>query len=225
MALYDYKEDEEPKSKINKFDKIVLFLVTINCIYIYFTDNNTNPILFLILLLTLYFLIKMRKKIIVYIKQKRKISVLQENFLHGYLIIDSNIWMEPKYDDFFETLKQACKNSNYKMELLGVQFDEIVNIKKRTDYGKGKNKRARIAISRIENFQNEGILNISKITLDSKSYAYADPYIVKIIIEKAKNGHKCIFLSEDKELKVRVRQFLTNKIEDKNWEIIDMDKF
>jgi len=224
MSLYNYEEDKKTKLKISKFDKTVLVLGIVFLVYIYFSDNNTSSILFLVLLIMIYGLVKMRKKIISYIKQKRKISVLQEKILHGYLIIDSNIWMEPKYDNFFEILRQACKNSKYKIELLGVQFDEIVNIKKNTEYKKSKNRKARIAINRIEKFQDEEILNISKITLDSKKYAYADPFIVKIIIERAKKGSKCIFLSKDKELKVRVRQFLINKIEDKNWEIVDMDK-
>lgn len=144
-------------------------------------------------------------------------------YLTSCLVIDSNIWMNEEYDDFFVVMELSCRKYGYKLILFCPQFDEISNIKKKVGYGESKNSRARLAINRIEHFQISGLLNVRPITIDSQKGAYADPIIVKIINLRAKAGDRCCFISDDKELRVRVRQHLLDNSENKTWEIVGID--
>lgn len=141
--------------------------------------------------------------------------------LRQCIVIDSNIWMNENYEDFFSVLNWACRKQGYVLALFGPQFDEITNIKKNTAFGEDKNKRARLAINRIETFQKQNMLNIHPVTLDSKPGAYADPLIVKLLASQAKQGIDCTFISDDKELRIRVRQHLSDQATGK-WEIVEM---
>ncbi len=143
-------------------------------------------------------------------------------FLTPCLVIDSNIWMNEGYNSFFLLLDYACAAHKYKLSLFGVQFDEISNIKKKSKYGKGKGASARLAINRIEEFQKQNKLNISPIAVDASPGAYADPVIIKILVAQAKKGIACTFISDDKELRIRVRQHLTD-LGVSNWSIVEMD--
>jgi len=144
------------------------------------------------------------------------------NILTECLVIDSNIWMNDKYDNFFDVLRYVCKEQDYKMKLFGPQFDEIVNIKKKTEYGEEKNKRSRIAINRIEKYQKENLLDITPVSIDAKHDAYADPLIVKFLKSEVGKGVESTFISNDIELRIRVRQHLKD-INDTNWKIVEMD--
>ena len=124
------------------------------------------------------------------------------------LIIDSNIWMTPTYDVFFAALKYACKESQYTISLLCPQFDEIANVKNSTTFGTERNQAARLAIGRIEDFQKSGILTIKDISVNAKPGSYADPVIVRLLAAEAASGTLCTFISDDKELRIRVRAAL-----------------
>jgi len=173
-------------------------------------------------------------RIISYFEAKAKIQLIDklrldantsikdfENYLQQFLVIDSNIWMNENYDSFFLLLGVACNNQNCKLILYGPQFDEISNIKKNSTFGKGKNKSARIAINRIEEFQKNNRLKIEPVTIDAQRGAYADPMLVKLITKKSREGHQCTFISDDIELRVRIRQHLVDHSK-ATWEIVEL---
>ncbi|AHF93944.1 hypothetical protein OPIT5_01230 [Opitutaceae bacterium TAV5] len=137
-------------------------------------------------------------------------------------IIDSNIWMNEDYDSFFVFLKEWCENCKHSIVLFGEQFDEISNIKKGTVYREDRNRRSRLAINRIEYFQKLSLLNITPISMDAKIGAYADPVIVKIITSEARKGNQCTFISDDKELRIRVREHLKMYAKNK-WNIVEIE--
>lgn len=132
-------------------------------------------------------------------------------FLAAFFIIDSNIWMNEQYDAFFAALLHLLKSQHKTMLLYGPQFDEICNIKKNTDFGQARNRRARCAINRVEDFQKEGVLTIKPINIDAQERAYADPLIIKLLLANARQGNAVAFVSDDKELRVRARQLLQEK--------------
>ena len=128
--------------------------------------------------------------------------------LTGCLVVDSNIWMNEGYDDFFRVLRRCTKRASTELVLYGPQFDEMCNIKRTAGYGEDRNRRARIAISRIEAFQKENLLRVEPITINADKFAYADPPIVKLLITEAKAAKTLCFVSDDKELRIRVRENL-----------------
>ena len=143
--------------------------------------------------------------------------------LDDYLIIDSNIWMGNDYDNFFEVISEACYNYKRTLNIHGVQFDEIVNIKNKYKFETIKGKKARCAIGRIERLQKENCLEIRPITIDAKQDAYADPVLIKCLLDQAQNGVKTTLISNDKELCIRARQLLKNESA-QNWAVLDFDK-
>ena len=164
-------------------------------------------------------------------QKKRELAVKNEaervvekfsKYLTPCFIIDSNIWMNEDYESFFNLLIFLCRRHAYKLKLFGPQFDEISNIKKTSKYETAKNKRARLAISRIERFQKARCLSILPITIDAKPGAYADPLIVELITNQTRNGVECTFISDDKELRILVRQYLLDNSRAK-WKIVEID--
>ena len=129
-------------------------------------------------------------------------------FLSDHLVIDSNIWMHGDYDAFFQLLEKILRKANRKIIIYGVQFDEICNIKSSHEYGSQKSKRARLAINRIENFQKNEILKIETVSIKSERWAYADPVVLKLLISLSKESHSVVFISNDKELRIRARELV-----------------
>jgi hypothetical protein len=144
-----------------------------------------------------------------------------QDFLTACLVIDSNIWMSTKYKPFFVILEAAFKSKGYQIEMYSPQFDEIANLKN-TARDPEQSAMANIAIDRIEQFQKKGLLLIRPLhdasTMDSADSAV----IVQLLSENMNNGIRCTFFSEDKETRVRARQFLADS-QATNWEIIDIE--
>lgn len=138
-------------------------------------------------------------------------------------VIDSNIWMNEDYDSFFTLLEAVGRREGFVIDLYGPQFDEIANVKKATSYGEDRNKRSRLAINRVEHMQKQGRMTIKPVTVDAKRGAYADPLLVKLIDAQARAGKSCTFFSDDKELRVRVRQHLMDSRAEK-WQIVELDE-
>lgn len=162
-----------------------------------------------------------RDKEIEYAQQQLK---LFSNWLTPAMVIDSNIWMNERYESFFHCMKLSCILKKYKIELFGVQFDEISNIKKAASYGDPKNARARIAINRVEALQKVNLLRVVPISIDAKRGAYADPLIVTVLAQQSREGKRCTFFSDDKELRVRVRQHFSDYSE-ADWQIVEVETY
>ncbi|RMG03038.1 MAG: hypothetical protein D6741_02835 [Planctomycetota bacterium] len=131
---------------------------------------------------------------------------LMQDVLKGRLIIDSNIWMNEKYDAFFVVLEQVLVDTGRKIELYGPQFDEICNIKHRTNFNSAKGRRSRLALSRIEHFQKRRILSIRPIRIDRNRFAYADPLILRLLVCAPKNNMPTCLITDDRELRIRARE-------------------
>ena len=124
------------------------------------------------------------------------------------IVIDSNIWMKKEYQGLFECLHSLFAHQKRVLVLSATQFDEICNLKKKAEFGDESSKRARLAIERIEWFQSAGLLHIESVTIDASKGAYADPQIVKLLVAAAEEQRTIRLLSDDKELRVRVREHL-----------------
>jgi hypothetical protein len=116
--------------------------------------------------------------------------------------------MNEEYDLFFRVLGRCVREASTQLVLYGPQFDEICNIKLKSRYGDDRNQRARLAINRIEDFQKGDLLRIEPVTIDPNRSAYADPMIVKLLVADAKRVDRVCFISDDKELRIRVREHL-----------------
>lgn len=125
------------------------------------------------------------------------------------IIIDTNLWMDYEYENFFGGLLNILNRYDYILNLCGAQFDEICNIRKKPkddEQGLKANK----AIKRIEKYQVEKVLTINSISCHEKKDAYADPAILEYLIsEYPKNGGIAL-ITKDKGLRVRARQIFEN---------------
>lgn len=145
-------------------------------------------------------------------------------YLTPCVVIDTCIWMTEGYGLFFDTLDVLCRRANYRLMLFGPQFDEITSIKRLTAYEDRANVCARLAIDRIERLQKGGLLAITPVSIGTAPGADADPLIVELLSSQAERGVPCTFVSEDKELRIRVRQHLSNCAK-APWTIVEIDEF
>jgi hypothetical protein len=135
----------------------------------------------------------------------KAIEFIRDLTLVPALILDSNIWMNPGYDPLFQALEDCLKAAHSTLTLYGPQFDEICNVKRKTAYGTPSNRGARCALNRIERMQTSNRLKIEPLSIDAEFKVYADPLIVKLIVTQTKQGTAVAFLSDDMELRIRVR--------------------
>lgn len=124
-----------------------------------------------------------------------------ENF-KGFVLLDSNIWMGKNYDDLFDGLEVFLQKSKQAIKLLKVQFDEIVNLKD-LPYKEEKSQAARLALSRIEKFQKLKIVDIDKVGIIAQKKAYADPEILKLLLNPNNIFEKFHLIADDRELRIR----------------------
>jgi hypothetical protein len=144
-------------------------------------------------------------------------------YLTPCLLFDSNVWMHENYDALFDGLIQQFCVAGYVLVLPGFQFDEISGVKKRSDYDDPKGRRARIAISRVEVLQKSGYLRIANVTEDAKANVYADPLLLKMMLESASRGVASTFVANDIELRIRVREHLS-QVSETLWQVVGADE-
>lgn len=113
-----------------------------------------------------------------------------------------------QYDSkqLIDYILEFLKQSRLVIEMPNVQFDEIINLKN-LPFDNPKSKRARTALNRIEEFQKAKCLKIVPLKLDSVRGAYADPDIIRIFLQLKEKVNSMTFISNDRELRIRIRQF------------------
>ena len=155
---------------------------------------------------------------------KESMAFLRENLFLDLLIIDSNIWMNdtPQYNRFISIFPYLLKSFNTRYIFYGPQFEEICNIKKKSDYCESRNKRSRLAINRIDKLSKENLLSITPIKLELKNPGHVDPLLIKLLLMSAKKGQSTILLTDDNELRIRAREKL-KEYNIKNYRIFKMD--
>jgi len=144
------------------------------------------------------------------IERKLRVRELRQAISNGVaadmLIIDSNIWMNEHYDAFFALLTHLLQANNQRLLLVGSQFDEICNMKSACPIGDEKGRRARLALTRIEELQSSNLLRIDSMGLTSKRNAYADPLFLQLVEHCGKKRLRIAMITDDRELRVRARE-------------------
>lgn len=136
--------------------------------------------------------------------------------------IDSNIFittMNKGVDRFFSEF------SNYpdiKIIMPKEQYEEIYNLKNNTEKPNSE-VGARSAFRIIEKLFNSNNLNILDLEKECDKKAYADPIFIEKIIENLKDEKNVYFLTEDKDLQIRLKSKI--KSENLNEDNITISSF
>jgi hypothetical protein len=131
-------------------------------------------------------------------------NLLFEQFKNKKLYVDSNIFMaEPNkaIDRFFN---EFTAYDNIKITMPTEQYEEIYNLKKSDE--QSNSKAARDAFRRIEKLVDSKYIDILGLKdMPDDSSSYADPIFIKMITEDLKNEKPVYFITEDKDLKIRLK--------------------
>lgn len=136
--------------------------------------------------------------------------------------IDSNIFltrMNKAVDRLFNEL------SNYSDIIITMpkeQYEEIYNLKS-NDENPELSLAARNAFRTIEKLFDSNNLEILNLEDNNNKKAYADPVFIKDIINNLKKDEKVFFLTEDKDLRIRLKSKI--KTESLNEDNITVDSF
>lgn len=121
------------------------------------------------------------------------------------LLIDSNIWMNEKYDILLKVIYSYCKRNHSSILIPCHQLDEL----DRLTHSDVEEKRilARKALKTIEYFQLNGIIKTAgvqaRMQFDS---SYADPSFIEFFLKELQiNGFsESVFLTDDRALRIRL---------------------
>ena len=111
---------------------------------------------------------------------------------------DNNIFMNKKISYFLNSL-----SSKNKIIIPKEQYNELTRLKHSNN--KEKAYKARNAFKRIENLYDRGIAKIENLTNMHKDGFYADPIFIDMILQDIKNNIKVAFITEDRDLRLRLK--------------------
>jgi hypothetical protein len=148
-------------------------------------------------------------------KQLKKFQQQIEKLKNTKIIIDSNIYMNDKYNELFDFFIK------YQIQILmtPLQYDEIKNIKK-SDKDEKTKYAARNAMRIITKLSKKKVLKIINKNFESNEKAYADPEIFKYARNFAKK-HPVLVVTNDMDLINNLIHIPNNP----NIEVFDGDDF
>ncbi|WP_428023938.1 type II toxin-antitoxin system VapC family toxin [Arcobacter sp.] len=132
-----------------------------------------------------------------------------KRFKNDIVYFDSNIYMEKTFTPLFEYMisnPKSIKQLEFKLIMPEIQYQEIYNLKKSENDTKAYG--ARRAFYNIEKLQELELLVIEGLEVSSNKKAYADPEFIKCILNHIQNHENVIFLTEDRDLKIRLRNII-----------------
>jgi hypothetical protein len=148
-------------------------------------------------------------------------NILQKFLIDSHLLIDNNIWMENRHEQLLIYIRDQLTFHGKTLKMPNIAFNELIKLKDRK-YNDRKSHKARMALSRIEQFENHDCLEIVPLDYQANGPTYADPVLIKILLRKANNAHMFIcFITDDRELRIRCSQFLRKKT--KNYKVFSGD--
>lgn len=119
------------------------------------------------------------------------------------IYIDSNIFLQDS-EGVNRLFDELLKYSNISIIMPKEQYEEIYNLKKNESDIKSAN--ARNAFRRIEKLFDNYKLKIPGLNDKSvNSSTYADPVFIDLIIQDLKENQRVFFITEDKDLKIRLK--------------------
>jgi len=86
------------------------------------------------------------------------------------------------------------------------QFDEICNVKRKSEHGTSKSSGARCAIGRVKELQSSGIVETSSFTRETPNEeVHVDPLLIDSAVDHLRNGEHVVFITRDIELIIRLQ--------------------
>lgn len=139
------------------------------------------------------------------------LDFLRKEVLIKGLVLDSNIWMNKQYENFFAVLdwlggQGYGANPSRRLALPRFQFDEICLNKSSTEFGTPTNIAARIALKRIECLQTRRMISVDA-SFEAKR-EHRDPALLKLMCSMATAKTPICFISDDVEFRIRAREIL-----------------
>ena len=114
------------------------------------------------------------------------------------IYIDSNILMNEKSTSFLFSL-----NESNKIVVPKEQYNELYKLKNSED--KDIAHKARQAFRNLEELYDKKIAVIENLENSSQQDSYADPIFIKCILKDIKNNNKVVFVTEDRDLRLRLK--------------------
>jgi rRNA-processing protein FCF1 len=134
-----------------------------------------------------------------FLDDEEKYSYINAKFSEDEVIyIDSNIFMDEEAIYFLDSL-----NEKNKVIVPKEQYNELYKLKSSDD--KERAYRARSAFRKIEELYDKKIIKIEDLTNLHKEDSYADPVFIRLILEDIKKKIKVVFITEDRDLRLRLK--------------------
>ncbi len=142
-------------------------------------------------------------------------NLLFERLKNKTLYVDSNIFMAEPNDAIDRFFRELAQHENIKITMPTEQYEEIYKIKSNDG---DSAKAARDAFRRIEKLVDSKHIDIFELEITpNQSLSYADPIFIKMILEDLKNEKEVYFITEDKDLKIRLKSKIeAEKLNEKN---------
>ena len=141
------------------------------------------------------------------IQKRDNLKLYIELLCKNTLILDTCVWENAEnYSDFFDMLLQEAIKQEFKITILADIYTEISNHAHSDNAEKQAN--ARIAYRTIEKFIDAHCVSIEDAALQNdlkQAKVYADASIRKFAIESANKGYICTILTDDRDLRIRMK--------------------
>lgn len=137
------------------------------------------------------------------------ISFACDQIIKADTIIDSNIWMNDAYDDFFFLLGESCRRKGQPFSLFSSQLDRLFELRRAED--RDTCLGAQLAVKRIEAFQKADLLRIVPTARESAMSAASESPIIRLVFAAASKNRSVCFVTDDVERRIRVRKIMQDR--------------
>jgi len=134
-----------------------------------------------------------------FLDDEKKYSYINARFSENEVVyIDSNIFMDEEATYFLDSL-----NEKNKVIVPKEQYNELYKLKSSDDEQRAY--KARNAFRKIEELYDKKIIKIEDLSNLHKEDSYADPVFIRLILQDIKNNVKVAFITEDRDLRLRLK--------------------
>ncbi|MFN2260434.1 MAG: PIN domain-containing protein [Psychroflexus sp.] len=130
---------------------------------------------------------------------------IKNNLLGDYIILDSNIWMIARSEEYLlDFIFRFCADNKKVVSIPSFQLKEFQ--KPKNDDDRYLKKTAKV---RIEKFQDNGLV---KIEHHNQKFNYIDDSLLDVILNKKTVYSKISLITEDRELRIKAKALNTGNI-------------
>lgn len=138
---------------------------------------------------------------------QRYLKQLQQLLGHDHILLDTNIWMEPKCKAFIRMLAERRAQAGRRLRIIGPEYEEIARLCRAKS--SAKSSQARWAKKLVDELLERNELEFEEVSVDPIPKAYFDAVCQLVSRKLRSQGDDVAIITDDGDLRIRLTAYET----------------